>query len=70
MRAALVSTCLLALALALAPAVRADDKTAAAVEAFEQGKRAYHDGRYEDAVLYAMLASDWPAVPRDATGNA
>lgn len=28
-------------------------------------------GRYEDAVLYAMLASDWPPPsPREATGNA
>jgi ribosomal-protein-serine acetyltransferase len=28
-------------------------------------------GRYEDAVLYAMLASDWPpAAPPEATGSA
>ena len=27
-------------------------------------------GAYEDAVLYAMLASDWPPAPRDATGSA
>lgn len=28
-------------------------------------------GRYEDAVLYAMLALDWPPPsPREATGNA
>ena len=27
-------------------------------------------GRYEDAVLYAMLASEWPAAPLEATGNA
>ncbi|HEY2477565.1 MAG TPA: GNAT family protein [Solirubrobacterales bacterium] len=28
-------------------------------------------GRYEDAVLYAMLASDWPLSPaREATGSA
>jgi ribosomal-protein-serine acetyltransferase len=28
-------------------------------------------GRYEDAVLYAMLASDWPPSPaREATGSA
>jgi ribosomal-protein-serine acetyltransferase len=28
-------------------------------------------GRYEDAVLYAMLASDWPPPsPREATGSA
>jgi ribosomal-protein-serine acetyltransferase len=28
-------------------------------------------GRYEDAVLYAMLASEWsPPVPREATGSA
>lgn len=26
-------------------------------------------GRYEDAALYAMLASDWPPVPRVATGS-
>jgi hypothetical protein len=52
MRAALVSTCILVLPLALAPASHADDKTAAAVEAFEQGKQAYHDGRYEDAVRH------------------
>jgi ribosomal-protein-serine acetyltransferase len=28
------------------------------------------DGRYEDAALYAMLASDWPSSPaREAIGN-
>jgi RimJ/RimL family protein N-acetyltransferase len=28
-------------------------------------------GRYEDAVLYAMLASEWsPPAPAEATGNA
>jgi len=27
-------------------------------------------GRYEDAVLYAMLASEWPPSPREATGSA
>jgi ribosomal-protein-serine acetyltransferase len=27
-------------------------------------------GRYEDAVLYAMLVSEWPAAPREATGSA
>lgn len=27
-------------------------------------------GAYEDAVLYAMLASDWPPAPREATGSA
>jgi ribosomal-protein-serine acetyltransferase len=28
-------------------------------------------GRFEDAVLYAMLASEWPAAtPPEATGNA
>lgn len=26
-------------------------------------------GRYEDAALYAMLASDWPPAPREATGS-
>lgn len=26
-------------------------------------------GSYEDAVLYAMLASDWPPTPREATGS-
>jgi ribosomal-protein-serine acetyltransferase len=26
-------------------------------------------GRYEDAALYAMLASDWPPAPRVATGS-
>jgi ribosomal-protein-serine acetyltransferase len=27
-------------------------------------------GRYEDAVLYAMLASEWSPSPREATGSA
>jgi ribosomal-protein-serine acetyltransferase len=27
-------------------------------------------GRYEDAAIYAMLASDWAAAPREATGSA
>ncbi len=27
-------------------------------------------GRYEDAVLYAMLASEWSPGPREATGSA
>jgi ribosomal-protein-serine acetyltransferase len=27
-------------------------------------------GRYEDAVLYAMLASEWSSSPREATGSA
>jgi ribosomal-protein-serine acetyltransferase len=26
-------------------------------------------GRYEDAVLYAMLASEWPPEPREAIGS-
>lgn len=26
-------------------------------------------GRYEDAALYAMLASDWRSTPREATGS-
>ncbi len=26
-------------------------------------------GRYEDAALYAMLASDWSPAPREATGS-
>lgn len=26
-------------------------------------------GRYEDAALYAMLASEWPPKPREATGS-
>jgi RimJ/RimL family protein N-acetyltransferase len=27
-------------------------------------------GRHEDAVLYAMLASEWSLTPREATGSA
>lgn len=27
-------------------------------------------GRYEDAMLYAMLASEWSSSPREATGSA
>ncbi len=26
-------------------------------------------GRHQDAVLYAMLASEWPPAPPEATGS-